>query len=165
MKTLLLLLASSLAFAQSPLVPLEGLDAGSRLLKLTKTGDKTTAEELWYSRRLRIHFTNAMRMGDRVYGSSGDLTAGVFTALDAKTGKVAWQDRSVGRAQMLRVGDHLILLDEDGNLFLAVPGDTGSKIEAKAAIFNGQSWTAPTLVGSILYARDRKMIRAFDLKD
>ncbi len=132
---------------------------GSRLLKLSKT----KAEEQWYSRRLRIHFTNAMRLGDRFYGSSGDLTA-VFTALDLKTGKVAWQDRAVGRAEMLRVGDHLILLDEDGNLMLATDGGSGLKIEAKAQIFDGQSWTPPTLAGSTLYARDRKTIKAFDLK-
>jgi outer membrane protein assembly factor BamB len=140
---------------------------GSRLLKLTPGGGelpaKTQIQELWYSRRLRIHFTNAMRMGDRYFGSSGDLSAGVFTALDLKTGKVAWQDRAVGRAQMLRVGDQMIILDEDGNLILAKPGDSGLQIQSKAQIFTGQSWTAPTLVGSTLYARDRKTIRAFDL--
>ena len=136
---------------------------GSRLLKLTTAAVKTTAEYLWYTRRMRIQFANAMVIGDRVYGSSGDLT-GIFTAVDMKTGKVAWQDRSLGIAQMLRVGDRLILLNEDGNLILATPGETGLKIEAKAAIFDGQSWTPPTLIGSTLYARDRKMIRAFDLK-
>jgi outer membrane protein assembly factor BamB len=137
---------------------------GSRLLKLIRTGEKTTAEELWFTRRMRIQFANAMVMGDRVYGSSGDMT-GIFTALDMKTGKVAWQDRTVGIAQMLRVSDRLIILSEDGNLILATPGDSGLKIEAKAPIFDGQSWTPPTLIGSTLYARDRKMIRAFDLKN
>ncbi len=136
---------------------------GSRLLKLTKTGDKTQAEELWYTRRLRIQFANAMVIGDRVYGSSGDTT-GIFTAVDMNTGKVAWQDRGVGVAQMLRVGERLIILNEDGNLLLATPGDTGLKIEAKAQVLDGQSWTPPTLIGSILYARDRKNIHAFDLK-
>ena len=137
---------------------------GSRLLKLSKSAGKTQAEELWYSRRLRIHFTNAMRMGNLFLGSSGDLSAGIFTALDLKTGKVAWQERSVGRAQMVRTGDQMIVLDEDGNLMLAKPGESGLQIQAKAQIFTGQSWTAPTLIGSTLYARDRQVIRAFDLR-
>ena len=35
--------------------------------------------------------------------------------------------------------------------------------DAKASIFNGRSWTVPTLAGTKLYARDRKTIAAFDL--
>ena len=38
-----------------------------------------------------------------------------LTAVDIKTGKIAWQDRSFGRAQLLYADGKLIVLDEDGN--------------------------------------------------
>ena len=65
-----------------------GYDGGSRVLKLTRAGDKTTVEEVWAHRLMRVHFSNAIRVGDLVYGSSGDFGPAPFTAIDVKTGKV-----------------------------------------------------------------------------
>ncbi len=43
---------------------------------------------------MRVHIGNLMRIGDTLYGSSGDFGPAPLTALDAKTGKVLWQDRT-----------------------------------------------------------------------
>ena len=58
----------------------------------------------------------------------------------------------------------LILLDEDGNLALATPGETELTVHAKAQIFDARSWTPPTLSGSTLFARNQKEIVALDLR-
>src|SRR4029453_2634666 len=50
-----------------------GYGGGSRVLKLSLTGEKTNVAELWANRLMRIHFSNAVRVGDLVYGSSGDF--------------------------------------------------------------------------------------------
>jgi outer membrane protein assembly factor BamB len=78
-----------------------GYDGGSRVIKLTRAGDKTTVEELWAHRLMRIHFSNAIRAGDVVYGSSGDFGPAPFTAIDVKTGKVLWRNRTFPRATVL----------------------------------------------------------------
>jgi outer membrane protein assembly factor BamB len=46
---------------------------GSRVLKLTRKEGKTTAAEVWFHRRFRLHHGNAIRIGDTAYGSSGIL--------------------------------------------------------------------------------------------
>jgi hypothetical protein len=74
-----------------------------------------------------------------------------------------WRDRSVARSTLVAVGRRLIILDEDGKLTLATPGAEGLVVHGQAQVFNGRSWTAPSLVGTTLYARDRREIVALDL--
>jgi hypothetical protein len=136
---------------------------GSRVLELRQTGGKTSVTEKWASNRVRIHFGSVIRLGDYVYGASGDFGPAFLTAVDVKTGRTAWQDRSFARAQLLYGDGKLILLDEDGALGLAAISPQGLKVLARASVLENLSWTAPTLAGTKLYARDRKNIVAFDL--
>jgi outer membrane protein assembly factor BamB len=136
---------------------------GSRVLKLTQKDGKTTAQELWFHRRLRIHHGNAIRIGDYVYGSSGDFGPAFFAAVNVKTGEMLYQDRSFPKTTFLLANGKFIMLDEDGNLALATASPEGLKVISKASIMKNLAWTVPTLVGTKLYLRDRRTIAAFDL--
>ena len=138
-------------------------NGGSRVLKLTRGGGRVNVEELWANKRVRLHFGNAVRLGDRLYLSNGDFGAAPFAAVDVRTGEMLWRDRAVTRASLIGVGDKLIILDEDGQLALAKPGATGLTVLARAPMFSGRAWTGPTLSGSRLFLRDRKEIVALDL--
>lgn len=138
-------------------------DGGSRVLHLTREGDRTIPHELWASRRLRVHFGNAIRIGDRVYGSSGDSGPSFFAAVDVRTGKVAWRQRGFAKASFLLADGQFIILDEDGVLALAIPTVEGLQVSAKVQLLDHVAWTVPTLVGTRLYVRDRKNIMALDL--
>jgi outer membrane protein assembly factor BamB len=140
-----------------------GYGGGSRVLKLTRAGDKTTVEELWANGLMRIHFTNAIRVGDLIYGSSGDFGPAPFTAVDVKTGKIAWRNRSFPRASFLFADGRFIILDEDGHLLLAAATAEGLTVTSKVELLSGQSWTVPSLSGTRLYVRDRKKIVALEL--
>jgi outer membrane protein assembly factor BamB len=140
-----------------------GYDGGSRVIKLVRSGDKTTTEELWAHRLMRVHFTNAIRVGDVVYGSSGDFGPAPFTAIDVKTGKVLWRNRTFPRASFLFADGRFIILDEDGQLLLATATSEGLNVTSKAQLLSGQSWTVPSLAGTRLYLRDRKNIMAVEL--
>lgn len=136
---------------------------GSRAIQLARNGNQTTASQLWANNRMRVHIGTVIRLGDFAYGSSGDFGPAPFTAINVKTGQVAWQDRSIGRASFLHADNKLILLDEDGNLALAKPGASGLQILAKASVMKNVAWTVPTLVGTKLYLRDRRTIMALEL--
>lgn len=136
---------------------------GSRAIQLTRNGNQTTARQLWANNRMRVHIGTVIRLGDLAYGSSGDFGPAPFTAINVKTGQIAWQDRGIGRASFLHADGKLIMLDEDGNLALARPGATGLSILAKASVLKNLSWTVPTLAGTKLYLRDRRTIMALDL--
>jgi outer membrane protein assembly factor BamB len=138
---------------------------GSRGLKLTRGKDgKTTVEEVWAHSLMRVHYGNAVRLGDFVYASSGDFGTAPFTALNVRTGKIAWRDRTLARASLLSAEGRLILLDEDGHLILATPTPEGLKVHSKAELLKSNAWTVPTLAGTRLYVRDRKTVMALDLK-
>src|SRR6185437_10137707 len=76
-------------------------NGGSRLLQLNQKDGKTAVKELWFSNRMRIHIGTAVRVGDYIYGSSGDFGPAFFAAVEIKTGRIAWQDRSLARASFL----------------------------------------------------------------
>jgi len=136
---------------------------GSRVIKLTRDGDKTTVEEVWAHNMMRVHFSNCIRVGDLVFGSSGDFGPAPFMAINVKTGKIAWRDRSLARANFLYVDGRFIILDEDGRLALATPSPEGLNVHCKTELLPGLTWTAPTLTGTKLYVRNRKTILALEL--
>lgn len=138
-------------------------NTGSRVLELHQAGGQTRVEEKWYSNRMRVHIGTLIRLGGYVYGASGDFGPSFLTAIDVATGKIAWQDRTFKRAQLLYADGKMIILDEDGTLGLATVSPQGIKVLAKAPVLENISWTPPTLAGTTLYIRDRKNIAAFNL--
>jgi outer membrane protein assembly factor BamB len=138
--------------------------AGAKVIELQRNGLATKAKELWSSNRLRLHHGNAMRIGDTIYFSSGGKgSPAILTAVDARSGKIHWQERSIPKATFVWADQKLITLDQDGNLMLAHASPQGFKIVAKAELLTRLSWTPPTLVGSRLYIRDRQTMMAVDL--
>ena len=139
-------------------------DAGSRLLQLEAQGEKVVARELWFTRRMRVHHGTAVFRDGVFYGSSGDFGPAFVTAVEAKSGKVVLQERGFAKANLVGVGNRLLLLDEDGVLALldAKPGSL--EVLAQAQVLKTRAWTVPTLAGTTLYLRDRQEIVALDLR-
>ena len=136
---------------------------GSRVLKLTQKDGKTTAEELWFHRRMRLHHGTAVRIGDYIYASSGDFGPAFFSAINVKTGEMPFQNRAFPKTNFVLADGKLIILDEDGNLALATVSPTELKVISKVSVLKNLAWTAPALVGTKLYIRDRHTIAALDL--
>jgi len=138
-------------------------DGGSRALRLRKGGGGTEVEELFFTRDMMIMFGTTIRLGDHVYGSSGGFGPAFLTALDLRSGTTAWRERGFSRSHLLYADGKLIILDEDGNLALAEVSPEGLNVISRAEVLTGTSWTAPTLVGTTLYLRDRLVIKALDI--
>jgi outer membrane protein assembly factor BamB len=136
---------------------------GSRAVKLTQADGKTAAKELWYTKKMQIHHGNAIRIGDYVYGSSGSFGPAFFTAINVKTGEFGWKKRGISKATCLYADGKMIILDEDGNLYLTTVTPDYIEIHSKVQLCEKQSWTVPTLVGKTLFVRDRHTVRALDL--
>jgi outer membrane protein assembly factor BamB len=139
-------------------------NGGCVALQLHVVDGKTQVKEIWSNNRMRVHIGNLLRIGDTLYGSSGDFGPAPLTALDAKTGRVLWQDRAFPKATFLYADGKLIAVDEDGNLSLATVSPAGLKVLSHAALLRSNAWTAPALVGTALYVRDRHTLMALDLR-
>jgi len=138
--------------------------AGSKMIELQKDGQRTKAVELWSSNRLRLHHGNAMRVEDAIYFSSGGKgSQAILSAVEARSGKILWQQRSIEKATFVWADRKLITLDQDGNLMIAHPSREGFTITARASLLTNLSWTPPVLVGTRLYIRDRRNLMAVDL--
>jgi outer membrane protein assembly factor BamB len=136
---------------------------GSRALELRQAGGKTTVRELWASPKLQLHFGTAIRVGEFVYMSDAYNGPALMTAVNVKTGRIAWQQRGFAKAQLLSADGKLILLDEDGTLALARATPERFEVLAQAPLLKKIAWTPPTLVGTRLYVRDRTSLAALDL--
>jgi outer membrane protein assembly factor BamB len=139
-------------------------NAGTKVIELQRDGMQTKATELWSSNRLRLHHGNAMRVGGAMYFSSGGKgSQAILSAVDARSGTIHWQERSISKATFVWADGKLITLDQDGNLMIAYPSPQGFKIAAKAPLLTNLSWTPPVLVGTRAYLRDRRSMMAVDL--
>ena len=121
-------------------------DSGSRVLQLKQADGETSVRELWFNKRMRIHFGSTIRLGDVIYGSSGDFGPAFFMGVDVKTGRVLWRQRGLAKAQIIFADDKFLMVDEDGTLALVRPVEKGLKILSKVELLESRAWTAPTLV-------------------
>jgi outer membrane protein assembly factor BamB len=137
-------------------------EAGSRGLKLVQD-DPFRVEELWSTRRVQCFYGAFARIGDSIYGTSGTQSGPRMSAINARTGEVAWRARGFDLSHVIAVDGRLILLDDEGKLTLATPGPDGLTVHSETRILSAPSLTPPTLLGSMLYARDFREIVALDL--
>lgn len=137
-------------------------DGGTRVLKLTQAGGKTSVKLVWENKKINVFHGNSIRIGDYMYSSIGD-TITTTAAVSLKTGKIVWRKRGFTKMLCLFADNKLILLDETGQLALARVSPEGFEVLSKVQLTEKVSWTVPTLVGKTLYVRDAKNILAMDL--
>ena len=71
--------------------------------------------------KIRMYHVTSVGVGDYVYGSSSGGGTALFAAINIHTGKIAWRKRGFAQAVCVWADDHLIILDQDGQLALASP--------------------------------------------
>ena len=136
---------------------------GARGLQLARDGDTITAEEVWTQRRIQFYHGATARIGDWVYGSTGTSSPTFMAAVNIRTGEIGWRERGIARANCVEADGKLIILGEDGTLYLAVATPEKLVVHSKTQLLAEVAWTVPTIVGRVLYARDKTQIIAVDL--
>src|SRR5262245_30046793 len=134
---------------------------GSVGLKLSKKDGKTHVERAWKN-ELQISQTTVVRVGDHLYGSTGDPAC--VTAIDARTGAVAWREPGFSVANLVAGDGKLVLFDYEGVVALGTAGPDGFRVSSRASLMNAHAFTPPSLAGKCLYLRDQEKIVALDLR-
>jgi len=138
-------------------------DGGSRVLRLKQKGGKTDVREVWHSKEVRFFHSTPIRIGDFVYGSSGDQPPTFFTAVNVKTGKIAWKERGFNKATCTYADGKMYILDEDGKLTLAKVSPEKMTVISSFKPLEKTAWAAPTIANGRLFVRDQNKIMAFDI--
>jgi outer membrane protein assembly factor BamB len=135
---------------------------GCALLKLTPAGGAVEASEVYFNRDMRNHYTTSVLLGDYLYGFSSSI----LTAMNFKTGKVAWSDRSVGKGNCIYAEQRLYCLGEDGVAGLIDPTPAGYKEVSRFQIPRGDfpTWTPPVVANGKLYLREQDNLYCYNVK-
>lgn len=141
-----------------------GDEAGGRAVRLAKKDGRITPKDVWRNKKIKGGLNNAVPVGRYLYGpNSAGEGARFMIGFDLTSGEILWRDRQVAGAKGVYADGKLILLDDEGKLLLTEPSPAGLKIRSSVQMLDNPSWTAPTLIGTKLYLRDRKKIMALDL--
>jgi len=136
-----------------------GTNASPIAVKLTKEDGKTIPTKLWSNHKVNAEQTTPVLIGDFVYGASSNE----LYCVDINTGKLMWLEPGYPMATCVYGDDKLITLDVDGHLKLLKITSEKPTLLSGCKVTRKYSFTAPTLVGDVLYVRDRNQIMALDL--
>ena len=135
-------------------------DKGSAVVRMSDSGDRIDVEEVWASRVMRNHFNSSVLLDGYLYGFDNAN----LKCIEAATGKEEWSHRrKLGKGSLIRVGDLLIALGEEGKLVLAEATPRKYVQLAKTQMLHGRCWTPPTLAHGRLYLRNQEELVCLDV--
>jgi len=138
-----------------------GMTTGTRAIRLKKTGDQLTAEELWTSRHMKPDFTEVTAHQGYLYGIDGSM----FSCVDLKTGERTWKDGRYGKGQavLLESSGVFLILAEDGRIVLVRADPTAHQEIASVKALQGKTWNHPVVVGNRLFIRNAQEAACYEL--
>ncbi|HTU22883.1 MAG TPA: PQQ-binding-like beta-propeller repeat protein [Gemmataceae bacterium] len=139
-----------------------GYGRGCALLKIAPTKGGFEAKMVYSGKQMCSHFASSVRRGEYLYG----IDDSYLICLHLRTGKVMWKRPGCNKGSLLRVNDDLLVLGEDGKLWLldASPEKPTPKAEARP-FRGGRCWTMPVLADGKLFLRDERQMKCFDLRN
>jgi len=133
-------------------------DTGCALLKLNPKG----MQEVYFNRDMMNHYSSSILLDGVLYGYSNAL----LTAMDFKTGKQLWRNRSVGKGSVTYADKHLYALGEDGMVGLIEATPDAYKEVSRFEYQKGSlpSWSPLVISDGRMYLRDQDNLTSYDIK-
>lgn len=140
----------------------KGYGGGAALLRLIPGADGTLqVEEEWAdSRVMRTKFTQVVIRDGYVYG----LSDGILECIRLSDGKRMWKGGRYQHGQILGVGEHLLVLTEDGEVVLVKASpEEGNRVLGRFQSVMGPTWNNLALYGDLLLVRNSREAAAWRL--
>ncbi len=153
-------------FVNGDTIITSAVDQGIVAVKLTKQGDTWSAQDLWKNDEASFQLSNATIVGDALFGLSS-VGSGTYVVIDTKTGKTIFNGtpRAANNAAFQKAGDLLIVLENDGDLFVADGKNTSSLTPThKYKVSEAPTWSAPAISGNRLFVKDESTIALWTLE-
>ncbi|MEO5804532.1 MAG: PQQ-binding-like beta-propeller repeat protein [Verrucomicrobiota bacterium] len=134
---------------------------GGGTCKISKTGNKFSAKELWRHEGDTVnHWSTPVCKDGFLYGLFGskEYGRGPLKCVDISTGKEIWSQPGFGSGGgTILVGDaHLLVQGDKGPIVLVEATPNGFNEIARAQPLGGQNWTMPVVSGGRIFARNTK---------
>ncbi len=154
------LVANPIQVSPDSIVLSAGYGVGAERLRLAKTPSGTLeVTSVWTSKRLKAKFSNPYFRDGFLYG----LDDGILVCIDAKDGSQRWKEGRHGHGQGLLVGEHYLLMTEQGELLLLHPTPEGPGELARLKVFSDKTWNPIALAGDLLLMRNDREAACYRL--
>jgi outer membrane protein assembly factor BamB len=133
-------------------------DTGCALLKLNPKG----MQEVYFNRDMMNHYSSSVLVDETLYG----FTNALLSAMDFKTGKQLWKNRSVGKGSVTYADKRLYALGEDGVVGLIEASPAAYKEVSRFEYQKGSlpSWSPLVISDGRMYLRDQDNLTSYDIK-
>jgi outer membrane protein assembly factor BamB len=142
-----------------------GYGVGHAAFKITASGGKFSAEQIYNGKEMKNHHGGVILVGDHLYGLTD---ANQLLCMELKTGKVVWQDKCVGKGSLAYADGLLVARSERKGttaLVEATPAGYKEKGRFEQPDSSGKpTWPHPTISGGKLYLRDQDTLLCYAVK-
>jgi outer membrane protein assembly factor BamB len=140
-----------------------GYGTGGALFRLASAGNGTRSEVAYTTKEMKNHHGGMVLIDGFLYG----FDEAILTCLDLRSGKPAWQNRSVGKGSLTYAEGHLYLRSENGPVALAAASSKGYDERGRFEPANRSqrpAWSHPVISHGRLYLRDQDTLAVYDVK-
>jgi hypothetical protein len=141
---------------------------GAAGVRISKAGDGLAASEVWRkSRQLMNHWATPVYHEGYLYGLYGHGAYGdaPLKCVQASTGKEMWSQPGFGLGGVLRVGEHLLVLSDFGDLVLVKASPTAYSESARFNAVAGKCWNLAAISQGRIYARSTQEAVCLDVAE
>jgi len=112
-------------------------------------------ENAWENADVPFRLSNAVVVGGMLFGLS-TRNAGQYFGVDTKTGKTLWtsEGRQAGQAAIVKAGNLLFSLEDDGELIVARSSRTAFEVLRRYKVAETETWAQPTISGNRIFVKD-----------
>jgi outer membrane protein assembly factor BamB len=120
-----------------------------------KLNNQWSTENVWENADVPYRLSNSVLVGDVLFGLSSK-NSGQYFSVDAKTGKTLWtsEPRQAGNAAIVRAGDVVLSLQDDGQLVVFRSSSTAFEPVRRYMAAESETWTQPTVSGNRIFVKD-----------
>jgi outer membrane protein assembly factor BamB len=143
-----------------------GYGVGCNLFKISKSGDKFSAEEVYANKVMVNHHGGVIRVGEHLYGYSDGKG---WTCQQFKSGDSLWAEKKLDKGAIAYADGHLYLRGERGKGTIVLIEATPKAFVEKGRFdqpdrTDQQSWPHPVIANGRLYIRDQDTLLCYDVK-
>ncbi len=137
---------------------------GGTLLRLASQQGATVATQVFHTDKMKNHHGGMVIVDGHLYGSNDP---GILTCIELPSGKIQWENRSVGKGSIIYADGNLILRSENGPIALVAASPQGYQEKSRfdqPQRSNHRSWSHPVVADGKLFLRDMDVLLVYDLK-
>ncbi len=132
-----------------------GAGGATHAFTVARNGSQWTTVNAWESAEAPLRLSNALVVGDAVFALTS-RNQGQYISVDAKTGRTLWTSdpRQAAQAALVRTGNVVMSLQDDGNLVVFRSGGVAFETLKKYKVADSETWAQPSLSGNRIFVKD-----------